>query len=100
MIVHFVHEWNKNDHLFSFSFFTLHFDFWHMLFKLSHLDCVLPKNIYDYDMMLICNKGLGNFIKGKVLWQITCLLIIWVVWKETNARIFKEQEEDFKYTKS
>ena len=39
-------------------------------------------------MLVIVFKGLGNSLKGKTLWQIACLTLIWMVWQE---RIFEDK---------
>ena len=43
------------------------------------------------DMMTIAYKGLGSSIRGLVLWQTACLALIWVLWRERNARIFQDK---------
>ena len=43
-------------------------------------------------MMTISYRGLKSSIKGKALWHITCLSLIWSVWRERNARIFENKE--------
>ncbi|RVW69923.1 putative mitochondrial protein [Vitis vinifera] len=35
--------------------------------------------------------GLGNSLRGKTLWQIACLTLIWMVWQERNNRIFEDK---------
>ena len=47
------------------------------LFRLVELDLVPPRSICD--MMTISYKGLESSTKGKVLWQIACLTLIWAV---------------------
>ncbi|KAL6334495.1 hypothetical protein AAG906_016042 [Vitis piasezkii] len=42
-------------------------------------------------MMVITFKGLGNSLRGKTLWQIACLTLIWLVWQERNNRIFEDK---------
>ena len=42
-------------------------------------------------MMAISYKWLGNSIRGGVLWQTTCLALIWVVQEERNTRIFYDK---------
>ena len=37
-------------------------------------------------MMIISFRGLGNSIRGKSLWKIACLALLWII--ERNARIF------------
>lgn len=77
----------------SFFFFLhcmLNFSLWSKLFRLTSLDWVPLRSIND--MMSISNRSLGNFIRGKVLRQITCLSMIWIVWRKTNARIFKDKK--------
>ena len=34
-------------------------------------------------------KGFGCLSKGKILWQVAALSLIWFIWLERNARIFK-----------
>ena len=42
-------------------------------------------------MLVIAFKGLGNSLRGKTLWQITCLILLWIVWQERNNRIFEDK---------
>ena len=42
-------------------------------------------------MMSINYKGFGLSKRGIVLWQTTCIVLIWVVWRERNARIFEDK---------
>ena len=42
-------------------------------------------------MLVISFKGLGNSLRGKTLWQIACLTLIWMVWQERNNRIFEDK---------
>ena len=42
-------------------------------------------------MMSISYRGLGNTSRGKVLWKLACLALMWVVWRERNARIFEDK---------
>ncbi|RVW83011.1 Methyltransferase-like protein 13 [Vitis vinifera] len=65
---------------------------WYRLFRLANLDWVPLRNIYD--MMTISYKVLGSSIRGKVLWQTTCLAIIWVVWRERCVKIFQDKFPD------
>ncbi|RVX11327.1 hypothetical protein CK203_019704 [Vitis vinifera] len=30
-------------------------------------------------------------VRGKILWQIACLTLIWMVWQERNNRIFEDK---------
>ncbi|RVW92960.1 Transposon TX1 uncharacterized 149 kDa protein [Vitis vinifera] len=48
-----------------------------------------PRSVED--MMVITFKGLGNSLRGKTLWQIACLTLIWLVWQERNNRIFEDK---------
>ena len=43
------------------------------------------------DMLVIAFKGLGNSLRGKTLWQIACLTLVWMVWQERNNRIFEDK---------
>ena len=36
-------------------------------------------------------NGFGSSKGGIVLWQAACIALIWVVWWEINARIFKDK---------
>ena len=51
---------------------------------------VSPRGIED--MFIIAFKGFGNSFKGKTLWRIVCLSLVWFVWQERNARIFENKE--------
>ena len=62
---------------------------WLKLFAIAHLDWVLPQSIGD--MMVISFRGLGNSIRGKTLWHISCLTVLWIVWQEQNTRIFQDK---------
>ena len=75
------------DHLFLHC--LLNMELWHKLFKLAELDWVSPKSIND--IMTISFRGLGNSIRGKVLWHIACFTLIWIVWWKRNARIFENK---------
>ncbi|RVW51131.1 hypothetical protein CK203_078096 [Vitis vinifera] len=50
---------------------------------------VPPRSIED--MLVISFRGLGNSVRGKILWQIACLTLIWMVWQERNNRIFEDK---------
>ena len=41
--------------------------------------------------MMIINVGLRNSIRGKTMWKIACLTLIWIVWQEGNVRIFEDK---------
>ena len=41
--------------------------------------------------MIISFRGLRNSIRGKTLWHIACIIVLWVVWQERNVRIFEEK---------
>ncbi|KAJ9697352.1 hypothetical protein PVL29_009249 [Vitis rotundifolia] len=72
------------DHL--FLHYSLTMGLWHKLFQLAKTDWVPPRSIFD---MLSTNfNGFGSSKRGIVLWQATCIALIWVVWRERNARIF------------
>ena len=43
-------------------------------------------------MFTIAFKGFGSCTRGKTLWQIACLSLVWFVWQERNARIFEDKE--------
>ena len=64
------------DHLFLHCPLTL--GLWHKLFGLVRMDWIPPRNIGD--MMIISFKGLRNSIRGKSLWQIAWLTLLWIMW--------------------
>ncbi|RVW15726.1 putative ribonuclease H protein [Vitis vinifera] len=75
------------DHLFLHCSVTL--GLWHRLFQLAKMDWVPPKSISD--MMFINYKGFGKSKRGVILWQNASIALIWVVWRERNARIFEDK---------
>ena len=75
------------DHLFLHCPVTI--GFWHKLFNLAGLVWVPPRSFED--MLVITFKGLGNSLRGKTLWQIACLTLIWMLWQERNNRIFEDK---------
>ena len=36
-------------------------------------------------------NGFGSSKRGIVLWQTACIALLWVVWRERNARIFEDK---------
>ena len=47
--------------------------------------------------MLTTNfNGFGFSKRGIVLWQAACIALIWVVWRERNARIFQDKTRNSK----
>ena len=69
-------------HLFLHCSLTM--GLWHILFQLAKMDWVPPRSICD--MMFINYKGFGISKRGIVLWHTACIVLIWVVWRERNAR--------------
>ena len=47
---------------------------WHKLFSVASLDWVPPRSIGD--MMIILFRGLGNSIRGKMLWHVACFTVL------------------------
>ena len=76
-----------SDHLFLHCLFIL--GLWHKLFILAGMVCVQPRSYCD--MMTISYMGFGNSTRGKTLWSIACLTLIWIMWQERNARIFEDK---------
>lgn len=64
-------------------------ELWHKIFGLTRLDWVPPISIID--MLTISFKSLSIIIRDKVLWQIVCLTLIWIVWQKINKRISMEK---------
>ena len=73
------------------SFPTLFFDdgVVAQIISVSQNGLVPPRSISH--MMSINYKGFGLSKKGIVLWQTACTTLIWVVWRERNARIFEDK---------
>ena len=42
-------------------------------------------------------NGFGSSKRGIVLWQNACIALMWVVWRERNARIFKDKARNSEY---
>ena len=74
------------DHLFLHYPITL--GLWHRIFSQAGMEWVQPSSICN--MLVISFKCFGNFIRGKTLWKIVCLSLLWIVWRERNARIFED----------
>ena len=47
-------------------------------------------------MLSINFNGFGSSKRGVVLWQDACIAIMWVVWRERNARIFEDKTRNSK----
>ena len=58
-------------------------------FQLAKKDWVPPMSISD--MLSINYNGFDLSKRWTVLWQTACIAIIWVVWREKNARIFEDK---------
>ena len=76
----------STDHLFLHCSLTM--ELWHRLFQLAKMDWVPLRSISD--MLSINYNGFGLSKREIVLWQAACIAIIWVVWRERNARIFED----------
>ena len=70
---------------------TMTLGFLHKLFRLARLDWVPPRDINDMMTWNLLYMGFRNFIRGKTLWNIAYLTLIWIVWQERNARIFEDK---------
>nr|CAN73158.1 hypothetical protein VITISV_017219 [Vitis vinifera] len=53
------------------------------------MDWVSPRSISD--MFFTNFNGFGSSKRGVVLWQDACIALMWVVWRERNARIFEDK---------
>ena len=80
-------------HLFLHCSLTM--GLWHKLFQLAKTDWVSPRSIFD--MLSINYNGFGLFKRGIVLWQVASIALIWVVWRERNARIFEDKTRNSEY---
>ena len=74
------------DHLFLHCLITL--GLWHKIFSQAGMAWVKLNSICD--MMVISFKCFGNSIRGKTFWRITCFSLLWIVWRERNAKIFED----------
>ena len=81
----------STDHLFLHCSLTM--GLWHRLFQLAKMDWVPLRSISD---MMSINKGFGISKRRIVLWQNTCIALIWVVWRERNATIFEDKARNSK----
>lgn len=72
-----------------FLHYLMTLELWHKIFGLTRLDWVPPISIID--MLTISFKSLSIIIRDKVLWQIVCLTLIWIVWQKLNKKIFMEK---------
>ena len=61
---------------------------WHRIFSQVGMLWLHLDNIHD--MMVISLKRFKNSTRGKTLWKITCLTLLWIVWRERNVRIFED----------
>ena len=68
---------------------------WRRLFQLAKMDWVPPRSIFD--MLSINYNGSGLSKRGIVLWQVASIALIWVVWRERNARIFEDKAKNSEY---
>ena len=81
----FMKHGESENHLFLHCSLTM--GLWHRLFQVAKMDWVPPKSISD--MLSINYEGFGLSKREIVLWQAACIALIWVVWRERNARIFE-----------
>ena len=51
---------------------------------------VSPRSIED--LFIIAFRGFGNSSRGKTLWKIACLSLVWFAWQERDAIIFENKE--------
>ena len=65
------------DHLFLHCPITL--ALWHRIISQVGMKWVQPDSICD--MMVISFKYFENSIRGKTLWRITCLSLLWIMWR-------------------
>ena len=86
-------EWQNGSrsHLFTLP---IEFGVMTQTIRLSSYGLVHPKSICD--MMSISYRGLGNTNRGKVLWKLACLDLMWAVCWERNAKIFENKARSSK----
>ena len=73
------------DHLFLYCPIAL--GLWQRIFSQAGKEWVSLGTICY--MMMISFKCFGNSFRGRALQRIACLSLLWIVWKERNARIFE-----------
>ena len=81
--------WSMENQQLIFSYLVLWRWGCDRLFQLAKMDWVPLWNISD--MMFINYKGFGISKRGIVLWQTACIALIWVMWRERNAKIFEDK---------
>jgi hypothetical protein len=65
-------------------------DLWSAIFSLFGVTWVMPETVLD---MLVCWRGqMGNRYVLPV-WRIAPLCVMWIVWRERNARCFEDSEK-------
>ena len=81
------------DHLFLYCSLTM--GLWHILFQLAKMDWVPSRSISD--MLSINYNGSSLSKRGIMLCQAVSIALIWVVWRERNARIFEDKAKNSEY---
>ena len=81
-------EGEATDHLFLHCLYIIGLR--NKLFNSTGLVWVSPRRIED--IFAIAFKGFGSCTRGKTLWIIACLTLVWFVWQERDVRIFKDKE--------
>ena len=72
------------DHFFLHCPFTLGLS--HRIFSQARMEWVQSDNLCN--MLVISFKCFENSIRGKTLWRIVCLSLLWIVRRKRNAKIF------------
>ncbi|KAM7469441.1 hypothetical protein LguiA_007624 [Lonicera macranthoides] len=65
---------------------------WSNIRREFNLISVFPGSWYDLMIGKWCFRG--DKKKTKVLWRCNFMAVLWCVWKERNARIFEDKEEN------
>ncbi|RVW28240.1 hypothetical protein CK203_083671 [Vitis vinifera] len=63
----------------------------HGAFFAKEMESRLTTFFFIVPLPLDFGTGLENSLRGKTLWQIACLTLIWMVWQERNNRIFEDK---------
>lgn len=66
-------------------------------------DLEINLNVLSFLLIpIICSllMDLGSSIRGKVLWKFSCFTLISIVWRERNAKIFKDKWRTLETMKS
>jgi hypothetical protein len=65
-------------------------ELWSAIFSLFGVTWVMPETVLD---MLVCWRGQMGNRSVLPVWRIAPLCVLWIVWRERNARCFEDSEK-------